>query len=175
MLAKYIAILQRISPFFGAGSINKRIRKGNPTAIYTVQNNKYIVTKIVPHFEKFALITQKNADLLLFKSAVQVLTSIEARDLQLNDIRKILSYKASMGKNRGLFDKLNKLFPNIVKAVRQIIVANKIQSLFWLAGFACAEGIFNTKPINKGVLFAFSLVFTISQHISDIALLHLIK
>jgi len=169
------AILEMIMRYFGVGTIIDRIRDGKPTSIYSVQNTNGLVDVIVPHFEKYSLIGQKHIDFLLFSDAVAIIKNVKTKNLEVEDIRKILSLKGSMGKNKGLSQKINELYPNIVLADRIPIVTKEIPSPFWLAGFASGEGMFYIKPISKlGDIFTFKLLFTISQHIRDKTLLECI-
>jgi len=136
--------------YFGVGTIIDRIRDGKPTSIYTVQNINGLVDVIIPHFKKYSLIGQKHADFLLFSDAVAILKNVKTKDLEVEDIRKILSFKGSMGKNKGLSPKINELYPDIVLADRIPIVTKEIPSPFWLAGFASGEGMFYIKPKEIG-------------------------
>ena len=64
---------------------------------------------IIPHFEKYPLITQKLADFLLFKNVVDIINTKE--HLTIEGLRKIVSLKASI--NLGLTDELKGAFPDI--------------------------------------------------------------
>ena len=77
---------------------------------YSVQSARAITNIIIPHFDKYPLITQKKADYLLFKQAVDLL-NLKARS-NIEGILKIISIKASM--NLGLSDSLRVNFPNIL-------------------------------------------------------------
>jgi len=77
---KDLRLLEQIKAFFGVGTITlkKWIKGGSATsAIYSVQSYKELIRVIIPHFDKYPLLTpcsglatglQKKADYLLFKS-----------------------------------------------------------------------------------------------------------
>jgi hypothetical protein len=54
-----IEVLKKIKEFFNVGSIIVRIRNGKSTGIYSVQSLKDLTEIIIPHFNKYPLITQK--------------------------------------------------------------------------------------------------------------------
>nr|YP_009577907.1 LAGLIDADG endonuclease [Cordyceps cicadae]QBG64899.1 LAGLIDADG endonuclease [Cordyceps cicadae] len=59
---KDIEVLEKIKEFFGVGSIIYRTRKDVTTVIYSVQDYDSLVSKIIPHFLNYPLITQKQID-----------------------------------------------------------------------------------------------------------------
>jgi len=69
---------------------------------------------IIPHFDKYPLITQKKADYLLFKQGIELL-NLKAKS-SIEGIHKILSIKASM--NLGLSVTLKQQFPTILPEPR---------------------------------------------------------
>jgi hypothetical protein len=119
-----IEVLYKIKEFFKVGSIIVRIRNGKSTGIYSVQSVKDLVTVIIPHFIKYPLITQKQADFLLFSSIINLINNKE--HLNLEGLNKILSIRASM--NKGLTGKLKELFPNVVGVERPVINNQIIKS-----------------------------------------------
>lgn len=64
-------MLKQIQLFFGIGNIS--INKINGSANYQVQSYKDITNVIIPHFDKYPLITKKQADFLLFKSVIELM------------------------------------------------------------------------------------------------------
>ena len=98
---KDLALIKQIQLFFGVGSIN--ISKRDNQAVYSVTSVKYLINVIIPHFGKYPLITQKRADFILFKLAVEMINRKE--HLTEEGIRKIVSIKAAM--NLGLSEKLS--------------------------------------------------------------------
>ena len=67
---KDIKILQEIQSYFGTGSIRKDV---NNNVKFRIESVKDIINKVIPHFDKYPLITQKLADYLLFKDVVDMI------------------------------------------------------------------------------------------------------
>jgi len=109
-------LLRKIHRFFDIGIVNERTDRIQ--AYYSVQSARAIANVIIPHFDKYPLLTQKNADYLLFKKAVNILLQGEARS-SIEGMHKIISIKASM--NLGLSDKLKILFPTVIPVPRPVI------------------------------------------------------
>lgn len=65
---KDIEILKEIHKFFGVGLISI----SNDIAAYHVYSVKILITVIIPHFIKYPLLTQKQADFLLFKEIIEL-------------------------------------------------------------------------------------------------------
>jgi hypothetical protein len=81
---------------------------------YRVSSIKEIREVIIPHFLTYPLITQKQADFLLFKSIIELMSRKE--HLNLEGIHKIVNIRASM--NLGLSDELKYSFPNTLPVPR---------------------------------------------------------
>jgi hypothetical protein len=47
------------------------IRQSSTSVIYSVESMKALKSVIIPHFDKYPLITPKRSDFLLFKSAAR--------------------------------------------------------------------------------------------------------
>jgi len=85
------------------------------------------------------LITQKLADLELFRQAYILVLNKE--HLRLEGLQKIVAIKGSM--NKGLSDQLQAAFKkNIIHIPRPLVENKVISNIYWLAGFATAEGCF---------------------------------
>jgi hypothetical protein len=163
-----IETLKKIKNFFNVGSIIVRIRKSKQTGIYSVQSLNDLTQVIIPHFNKYPLLTQKQADFILFSSVVNIMLNKE--HLTEKGIYKILSIRASM--NKGLTNNLKINFPNIIGVKKPIINNQIIKSSLWLVGFVDGEGCFYLKITkNKQI----NLVFSISQHSRDLNLFNVIK
>lgn len=68
--AKDLPLLEKIQSYFGVGNIHI----GNNNAVsYYVNNTQDLTNVIIPHFDKYPLNTQKRADYLLFKSALNII------------------------------------------------------------------------------------------------------
>jgi len=107
-----LLLLERIKAFFGVGAIY--IRKSGNKATYTVQSFKDLTNVIIPHFDKYPLLTQKQADFLLLKSAMALLNAKEQSTIE--GLYKIINIRASM--NKGLSDELNKTFTKVIPVKR---------------------------------------------------------
>lgn len=164
---KDIAILELIKNYFkGVGSISKAGKDGIQYQVASLQDLTNIV---IPHFDKFPLITQKKADFILFKEIVELINRKE--HLTIKGLQQIVAIKASI--NKGLSDDLKAAFPNITSIVRLTIKDQKILDPNWLAGFTSAEGFFGLiiyKSSSK-VGESARLRFEIAQHNRDSELL----
>ncbi|GAA4910337.1 hypothetical protein GCM10023405_35510 [Streptomonospora salina] len=115
MHCRDVILLRKIHSFFGVGVISER--EGLNIAVYSVQSYIDIFTVIIPHFEKYPLITQKKADYLLFKQGVDLLNSKVQKNIE--GIHQIISLKSSM--NNGLSDKLRMQFLTVHSVPRPVI------------------------------------------------------
>lgn len=120
-------VLESIKNSFGVGSINK---DGNALA-YTVKRPKELLDVIIPHFDNYPLITQKNLDYQLFKEIVIMMNNKE--HLNKEGFNKILSLRASL--NLGLSEALKLEFPDVTPAVRSKVFTQDIPNPNWLTGF----------------------------------------
>lgn len=110
-------MLEQIKVFFGVGSIYSH----GSRVQYSVRTLNEL-SRIINHFDKYPLITQKQADYLLFR---EVFLMLEGKEhLTTQGIAKIVALKASL--NKGLSDELKVAFPNIIPASRLIIKNSKI-------------------------------------------------
>ena len=89
-------MLEKIQAFFGVGNITK---SGKQAIIYRVTSVKDLINVIIPHFDKYKLLTQKQSDFLLFKQAVELMN--EKKHLISEGLNKILTIKAGMNKGRS--------------------------------------------------------------------------
>jgi hypothetical protein len=78
---------------------------------------KQILNKIIPHFDKYFLITQKQADYLLFKKIVMLMERGE--HLKLEGLQAIINIRASL--NLGLSEVLKAAFPKTIPVVRPLV------------------------------------------------------
>ena len=85
-------ILELIKKFFGVGDIKSQ---GKDSVQYRVTSVKDLIEVIIPHLEKFPLITQKRADFILFKQVVNLMYNKE--HLTVEGFQKILNLKARAG------------------------------------------------------------------------------
>jgi hypothetical protein len=89
---KDLSILQKIQSFLGLGNISL---KANGSCSYSVGSITDLVV-IINHFDKYPLITNKYADYILFKAAVNLVQNNE--HLTIDGLRKIVALKASINK-----------------------------------------------------------------------------
>jgi len=112
---KDLNLLENIRAFWGGvGSIGKH---GENTIQYQVRSLKELTNVIIPHFDKYPLITQKRADYELMKSAVEMMNRKE--HFSTEGLQKILCIKASM--NNGFSDTLQEAFSNIKPVSRPVV------------------------------------------------------
>ena len=110
---KDLMILQEIQAYFGIGHIRKDV---NNNVKFRVESAKDIFNKIIPHFDKYPLITQKLADYLLFRDVVNMM--INKEHLTKKGLNKIVSIKAVI--NYGLPAELQVYFPDIAPTLRPL-------------------------------------------------------
>jgi hypothetical protein len=170
--SKDLAILKEIQIFFnGAGSI---YHLDDSKVFYRIKSLTDLIKYVIPHFDKYPLLTQKRADFLLFKQAVDLMSRKE--HLTNKGFLDIVSIKASL--NWGLPENLKNAFPNIVPKVRPAIELKSIQDPHWIAGFADGESCFFVeKSVSNTYKSGYQtrLKFIFSQDSRDKALLNLLK
>jgi hypothetical protein len=115
---KDLSLLYRIESFFGVGNISINAE----SVSYQVNSLKFLTEVIIPHFEKYPLLTQKRADFLLFKMVIKLMNQKE--HLTIEGLRKIVSLRASI--NRGLSEELRESFPGIIPVERPLVEINQI-------------------------------------------------
>jgi hypothetical protein len=166
---KDLILLRELHLFFGVGSIY--VQEAKNMASYRVASLRDITNVIIPHFDKYPLITQKKADFILFKQGVNLLNFKAHREIE--GLRQILGLKASM--NRQVqSEKLILNFPGILPHPRPIVSFDKSLHPDWFTGFVDGEGCFyvkitKNKKTEHGVNL--SMEFSISQHVRDELLL----
>lgn len=164
---KDLELLKSIKAYFGgAGSI---VKAENDMYALRITSLKEILTYLVPHFDKYPLITQKKADYLLFKDVVLMMEKGE--HLKKEGLQSIVNVRATL--NLGLSEALKTSFPNTISVVRFLISKQEIPHPEWMAGFVTGEGTFFVK-VNKSRNKAgvgVQLVFQVAQHIRDTELL----
>lgn len=112
---KDIALLKEIRAHFGnVGTV--RLMKDN-FAFYSVRSLTDIVHHILPHFERYPLITQKMGDYLLFARVAKLMQN--GMHLTGPGLQSIVNIRAGM--NRGLTPSLVEAFPYTDAVVRPIV------------------------------------------------------
>lgn len=151
----------------GIGSIHRT--RSRDVANYSIDSIKDFDNLIV-HLEKYPLLTQKAADFLLFKKAVELVNS--KAHLTDEGIKEIVNIKASM--NLGLSDMLQSEFAGYTPVERPVInYDNVILDPNWISGFISAEGNFDVRipSTNSKLGYRVQLRFRITQHSRDYILM----
>jgi hypothetical protein len=112
--------LYNLQSYFGVGKIKNDLQHN--AIVYYVNSIQDLTNVIIPHFEKYPLLTQKHADFLLFKQVVNLMN--DKAHLTSEGLAKILALKASM--NNGLSGKLKEFFPNIAPVPRPLVENQEI-------------------------------------------------
>ena len=164
-------LMEKIQEFFGGiGYISKA--NNNLAVEFRVSTLNDIANVIIPHFDKYPLLTKKQADYILFKEIIILMLNKEHSTLE--GIQKIVNIRASL--NTGLTENLKEGFPDTLPSQRlessNIPLTNNLKPE-WMAGFCTGESNFFItvqKSKTKSGL-ATSLRFSISQHSIDLFLL----
>ena len=160
------ALLKSIQLTLGIGKIAK---SGNNLLQYRVSSIKDL-SVVIDHFDKYPLITQKLADFLLFKQAVELVNRKE--HLTFGGLQKIVNIKASS--NKGLSDQLKSAFPKTKPVSRPVVEFSGIPNPHWLVGFTNGEGCFFVCARKSRLLklgMQVNLKFILTQHSRDSKLL----
>ena len=121
-------LLKRILSYFGVGKIT--ICKKDGFVYFTVNSVKDLINVIIPHFDKYPLLTKKQADYEIFKHIVRIMYN--KQHLSTEGLNKVISLKASL--NKGLTPLLTKNFPNVNPEERPVI-KSFLKDPSWVAGF----------------------------------------
>jgi hypothetical protein len=165
---KDLDLLVQIKAYFKVGKIYTSARG---IVYYTVGSTKDIIKYILPHFDKYNLVTLKNKDYLVFKNIVLLMEKGEHKSL--SGLLKIFSLRAIL--NKGLPSFIKAEYPNITPAVEPELKLSNYLNSHWLSGFITAEGsffisIYSNEKRKAG--YAVSLVFSLSQDLRDLELLN---
>jgi len=161
-------LLKLIQTYFGGIGLITIAKRGE--CQFTVNSLDQILKKIVPHFEKYPLKTQKLTNYLLFK---QVVMMMERKEHVKNEsLQAIVNIRATI--NSGLTPTLKAAFPNTIQITRPVVENQKISDPQWMAGFTSGEGCFlisiSKSPADQlGVKV--KLRFKLVQHYRDEKLL----
>nr|YP_010424038.1 hypothetical protein NQV51_mgp17 [Aspergillus sclerotioniger]USH57637.1 hypothetical protein [Aspergillus sclerotioniger] len=128
------------------------------------------LNKLVSHLDKYPLLTQKSADFLLFKKAVELVN--DKAHLTVQGLREIVNIKASM--NLGLSELLKSEFAGYIPVERPVLnYDNIVLNPHWISGFISGEGNFDVRiPTSNSKLgYRVQLRFRITQHSRDTILM----
>jgi len=165
--ARDLDLLKLIKAYFGVGRIGK---ERNGCCDFTIGSLDQILTKVIPHFEKYPLKTNKYSDYLLFKKVIMMMQRGE--HLTAEGLQKIINIRASL--NRGLTPLLLEAFPNTVALARPLLPSSVKLDPQWVAGFTSGDGCFKIS-IRESKLHKTGsrvvLLFVVTQHVRDELLL----
>ena len=113
------ALLEQIKSYFCAGRIYKQESESVQLRVESVKD----LAKVLDHFDRYLLITQKRADYELFKQAVELLQN--KKHLTMEGLRKIVGIKASI--NKGLSEELKAAFPDTISVPRPLVKDQEIK------------------------------------------------
>jgi hypothetical protein len=165
---KDLAILNGLKSYFGlaVGDIYEQEK----SATYMVRSIKDLTNIIIPHFDKYPLLTDKRSDFELFKRVVEMLNLKE--HLTLEGLHKIVGIRATI--NTGTSDALRLAFPDISPVLRPVVVDQEIKDPNWVTGFTSGDGSFliNTLKTPRSKLnLEVRLEFKVTQHSRDAVLM----
>jgi hypothetical protein len=167
--ARDLNLLNFIQKYFdGVGRIGK---ERNGCCDFIIGSLDQIVTKVIPHFDKYPLKTNKYSDYQLFKEVVMMMQRGE--HLTAKGLQKIINIRASL--NKGLTPLLAEAFPNSVGLSRPSLPVNNLKlHPQWVAGFTSGDGCFKVS-LRESKLYKVgsrvALIFILTQHIRDELLL----
>lgn len=159
---KDLQLLEGIKAYLGGGG---NIRKNGKNMIqYTVSSMEHL-NKIIAHFDRYPLSSQKKADFDLFKETILIIK--EKGHLTPQGLQKIINIRASL--NNGLTETLREAFPQTVPVVRPILTDQMVPHPSWVAGFTTGEGCFfiRVKKATTKIGVSVGLMFQLTQHSRD--------
>lgn len=151
----------------GIGSIH--LAQNRDIVNYSIDSIKGL-NNLIFYLEKYPLLTQKAADFLLFKKAVELVNN--KAHLTLEGLKEIVNIKASM--NFGLSDMLKSEFAGYTPLERPVINYDHVTlNPHWISGFVSAQGNFDVRipSTNSKLGYRVQLRFRISQHSRDLLLM----
>jgi hypothetical protein len=104
--------------FKGIGRIGK---ERNGCCDFTISSLNQILIEVIPHFDKYPLITPKLADYIFFKKVVMMMKGGE--HLTVEGVQAIVNIRATL--NRGLTPVLIKAFPDSVAVPRPLTLQHE--------------------------------------------------
>jgi hypothetical protein len=170
MLKKDRSTLEELINYFGGGGIRKLDDNNLRFYIESLKD----LTAVINHFDKYPLFTKKHEDYLLFKQVFDLFKN--KNHLTMEGLRQVIAIKALL-RNKGLSDSLLEAFPDITPAILPVrnITSFKgdVSILYpWLAGFTSGDGNFYVSIAEREKGVQVQLVFSITQHIRDKALMN---
>lgn len=166
-----VEILEQFKAYFGVGSLQSS-GKGRNSVDFVVKSREELIERVLPHFDKYPLITQKRVDYELFKKILLMMDKGE--HLSRSGFEEIIRIRSSL--NLGLSENLREQYPDIIPSIRPLVENSEIPHPQWIAGFTTGEGSFivlvRPEPAeNKEDRYRIVLRCTISQHKRDVQLM----
>jgi len=157
---KDLSLLNKIKEFFDVGNV---FLMAKDSAQYRVESLKGL-DLIINHFDKYPLITKKQADYKLFKMAHNLIKN--KSHLTKEGLLELVAIKAVI--NNGLNNDLSIAFPGINAILRPDTPLPSILDPFWLSGFVDGEGcfsvvVFKSKTSKLGEAVKLSFILTQSN------------
>ena len=169
-------LLMQLQEFFGGiGSLSKS--KNRNSVSFGVSKLSDLINVIIPHFLFYPLLTQKAADFILFKRALELMNKKE--HLTIEGLSQIINIRISMNWGISEQQKMELIKSKFKLEVvdRPKILTENIPDPNWIAGFTSGEGNFyvNVSESNQlKVGHIVQLKFSIAQHSKDLKLLEAI-
>lgn len=158
---KDLNVLLNIKSFFcDIGNIHES--PNDSCVIYRVHKLEDLLGIIVPHFDRYLLLTDKQNDFYIWKNLLYLMKA--KNHLTLEGFMEILTWKASL--NKGLSENLKLIFPNIIHKKRNLNSPITYIDPYWFAGFFSGEGCFYVK-YSKHPYFNVRLNISVGQLIKD--------
>jgi hypothetical protein len=162
-------LLEKCQCYFkGAGKI-VIAGKGRDSLSYVISSKEQIMSRVLPHFDKYPLLTQKRVDYELFKRVIYIMNS--KRHLTEEGLQEIVNNKASL--NLGLSDSLKVAFPKTIAVPKHLFDYVEIPHPQWLVGFTEGEGCFFVSISKTSTELGYNvrIRFILTQHLRDEQLL----
>jgi LAGLIDADG endonuclease len=167
-----LSIKLKVKEFFGGiGTITES--KTTNSVAFSVEAKKDLINVIIPHFNKYKLLTQKGADFILFQRIIEFMYNKKSH-LTKEGLQEIINIRASL--NLGLSDLLKINFIKTNPVERPIINTTKIPDPNWVTGFINGKSNFNimiqkNKKLKIGHIV--KIRFRIYQNERDLKLIEL--
>jgi len=159
-----VELLNHIQGYFGGvGIIRKEI---GDFCDFKVNSINDLINVIIPHFDKYPLVTMKRADYLLWREVVMMMS--QGKHLTESGLQTIINIRATL--NKGLSQALKEAFPNNVPVSRPLISPILQLQPQWVAGFTSGEGCFRVSIRKSKTLKEknyVDLIFVLNQHSRD--------
>lgn len=157
-------LLYSLRSFFDNKGTISYSNKTKTVLRYKISNINDIVNIIIPHFDKYPLITSKQLNYLDFKKVILIIYSKKhLTEEGMNEIKKIIK---NMNTNRSFKEKWEFCYNQSLN--KDIILSSE-----WISSFSDSEGNFNFHIRNKGNSTV--CAFSISQNVHDYHVIALIK